>query len=65
MSLVPHPVFWTGPRLFALAATLLTAAIFIGANFHLVTVAFSSQPDCVLQPETEGVVALRAAKPSC
>ena len=57
--------FWTGPRLFALAASSLVVAIFIGANIHLVTVAFSSQPDCVLQPASGGVAALRPAKPSC
>ena len=57
--------FWTGPRLFALAAAALTAAIFIGANIHLLAVAFASRPDCVLQPNMEGVAALRAAKPSC
>lgn len=60
-----HRDFWTGSRLFALAATALTIAIFIGANIHLISVAFSSRPDCVLQPKLEGVATLRAAKPSC
>lgn len=57
--------FWTGPRLFALGAVVLTLAIFIGANIHLVAVSFASRPDCVLQPNTEGVAALRPAKPAC
>lgn len=60
-----HRDFWTGPRLFALVATGLIATVFIGANIHLISVAFSSRPDCVLQPETEGVATTRAAKPSC
>lgn len=57
--------YWTGPRLFALIAAALTLAIFIGANIHLVVVSFASRPDCVLQPNTEGVAALRPAKPAC
>ena len=57
--------YWTGPRLFALAASSLVVAIFVGANIHLVTVAFSSQPDCVLQPSSEGAARPMAAKPSC
>lgn len=57
--------YWTGPRLFALTIAALVMAIFIAANIHLVAVSFASRPDCVLQPNTEGVAALRAAKPSC
>lgn len=57
--------YWTGPRLFAWGAVALTLAIFIGANIHLVAVSFASRPDCVLQPNTEGVAALRPAKPAC
>lgn len=57
--------YWTGPRLFALVAVALTVVIFIAANIHLVAVAMASRPDCVLQPEKEGVATLRAAKPSC
>jgi len=63
-ALVP-PRFWTGPRLFALGAVSGVTALFIGANAHLIAVAFTSKPDCVLQPQTEGTAALRAAKPSC
>lgn len=57
--------YWTGPRILALAIVTLVMAIFIAANIHLVAVSFTSRPDCVLQPDTEGVAALRAAKPSC
>lgn len=57
--------YWTGPRRFALAATALVVVIFVGANIHLVAVSFASRPDCVLKPNTEGVVALRPAKPAC
>lgn len=42
-------------------------AIVVGANAHLVHVAFQSQPDCALGGETpsaDGVV-YRAAKPAC
>ena len=56
---------WNRPRLFALIAAALTAAVFIGANAHLVSVAFSSRPDCVLNPNMEGAATTRAAKPSC
>lgn len=61
----PHRRFWTGPRLFALAATTFVIVAFFGANAHLVKVAFASRPDCVLQPATKGVATYRAAKPSC
>jgi hypothetical protein len=57
--------FWTGPRLFAIAATAAVMLLFIGANAHLIAVSFASKPDCVLQPAKEGVVVYRAAKPSC
>lgn len=57
--------YWTGPRILALAIAALVTAIFVAANAHLVAVSFASRPDCVLQPHTEGVAALRAAKPSC
>lgn len=65
MTALTETRFWTGPRLFALAAVALVLALFIGANAHLIAVAFASKPDCVLHPSTEGVAALRAAKPSC
>lgn len=60
-----HRKFWTRPRLFAIVVTFLILAVFVGANVHLIKVAFASRPDCVLQTSTEGVAALRAAKPSC
>lgn len=60
-----HHKYWTGTRLLALAATALTLLIFIGANVHLVKVAFQTRPDCILTPEMKGVAALRPAKPSC
>ncbi len=42
-------------------------AIVLGANAHLVHVAFQSQPDCALVDETSGAggVIYRAAKPAC
>lgn len=60
-----RPRYWTGPRLFALVASLFTVALFVGANAHLIAVSFASRPDCVLQPITEGAATYRAAKPSC
>lgn len=60
-----HREFWTGPRLCGLMISLVVIAVFIGANIHLITVSFTSSPDCVLQPSTEGAAFLRAAKPSC
>ncbi len=57
--------YWSGPRLFALGASACVLIVFIGANAHLIAVSFASNPDCVLQSQTEGVASLRAAKPSC
>lgn len=68
MTSMPAPArsrFWTGPRLFALAATALVLIVFIGANAHFIAVSFASQPDCALDPSNEGVAALRPAKMSC
>jgi hypothetical protein len=65
MTALTQRRFWTGPRLFALGAISFVTVLFIGANAHLIAVAFTSKPDCVLQPQTEGTAALRAAKPSC
>ncbi|HDZ81542.1 MAG TPA: hypothetical protein ENH56_09935 [Roseobacter sp.] len=65
MTAIIQTRFWTGPRLYALATVSLVTALFIGANAHLISVAFSSKPDCVLHPPSEGTAALRAAKPSC
>lgn len=62
---VLEKAYWTGPRIFALALAALVMAVFIAANIHLVAVALSSRPDCVLNPNTEGVATLRAARPSC
>lgn len=61
----PPPRYWTGPRLFALGAVALVGLVFIGANAHLIAVAFATDPDCALSPETEGAASYRAAKPSC
>lgn len=60
-----QPRYWTRPRLFALIAVVSLTAIFIGANAHLIFVAFASNPDCVLQTNTEGAATYRAAKKSC
>lgn len=57
--------YWTGPRLFALAASALVVLVFIAANAHLIAVSFASHPDCALQPQSEGVALLRAADKSC
>lgn len=65
MTALSRPRFWTGPRLFALAAVAVVAVLFVGANVHLIAVAFASRPDCVLQPPTEGAATYHAAKPSC
>lgn len=65
MTSVAHSRYWTRPRLFALIAVILVAALFIGANAHLIAVSFASKPDCALQPPREGVATYRAAKPSC
>ncbi|WP_169961447.1 hypothetical protein [Oceaniglobus indicus] len=51
-------------RLLALGAAFMVAAVFVAANIHLVSVAVSSQPACILTPK-EGVASHRAAKPSC
>lgn len=45
---------------------LLAAALFVGANVHLLSVAFSSQPACVAHAKPlDGRVAHVAAKSSC
>ena len=55
----PGRINW---RLFSLALVAAGLAVVIGANAHLVRVAFESQPDCVphLKAGTLG-----AAKSSC
>lgn len=55
----------TRPRLWTLTGAVLLVAGFVAANAHLVTVAFASQSDCVLDPSHAKGAALRAAKPSC
>lgn len=64
MSVQSRPRFWSRSRIWALAAAASVLVVFVAANVHLVVVAISSQPDCVLPSPTEGV-AYRAAKPSC
>jgi hypothetical protein len=51
----------------ALALAALVAAVFIGANAHLVYVAVTSQPDCVPHAKEVGVegAPLRAARSAC
>lgn len=61
------PRFWTRARLTGTVLSLAIVAVFAAANAHLISVAFSSQPDCVphLKTATEGAATYRAAKPSC
>ncbi|MBI6630515.1 hypothetical protein [Pontibaca salina] len=61
------PRFWTRGRLIGIGLALTVVAVFAAANAHLISVAFSSQPDCVphLKTATEGAASYRAAKPSC
>lgn len=60
-----RPRFWTRARL--TGALLAVVVGFAAANAHLISVAFTSQPDCVphLKTATEGAATYRAAKPSC
>lgn len=64
MTTANHARFWSRPRCVGVAAAVLVITVFVAANAHLVAVAFSSQPDCVM-PITEEGVAYRAAKQSC
>ena len=50
---------WNQKRL-AILAALLLAGVFIAANVHLVTVAFTSQPACVAPAAGKA-----PAKPAC
>lgn len=53
-------------RLVSLLIVGAGVLVFIGANAHLVHVAFSSQPDCVEHLKTQGRDgAYRAAGPAC
>ncbi len=49
------------------AVVALVLAVFIGANAHLVYVAFTSQPDCVPHAKEVGAegAPLRAARSAC
>ena len=55
----------TRSRILAISSAGLLVAGFVAANAHLVTVAISSQPNCVLDVSHEEGAAIRAAKPSC
>lgn len=53
-------------RLILLTTALVIVGVLIGANAHLVYVAFASQPDCVAHLKTEGEHGgYRAAKSAC
>lgn len=56
-----------GRKAVVLAMVVLGVALFLGANAHLVYVAFTSQPDCVPHAQEVGVegAPLRAARSSC
>ena len=58
--------FWTRPRIVALAAVTLCAAVFIAANTHLVMVSLASAPGCAPALTLDGqALAYRAADSSC
>ncbi|MEX2518256.1 MAG: hypothetical protein WD969_02860 [Paracoccaceae bacterium] len=61
------PRYWSRPRIIAVAVSALALMVFIGANAHLIAVAFATQPDCVAHSKspTEGAVSHIAAKSSC
>ncbi|WP_404404787.1 hypothetical protein [Pelagibacterium halotolerans] len=54
-------------KLTVMAVIGASLAVLVGANAHLVYVAFSSQPDCVSHSKTAGEAGsgFRAAKSSC
>lgn len=56
-----------GRKAVVLAMVALGMALLIGANAHLVYVAFTSQPDCVPHAKEVGVegAPLRAARSAC
>lgn len=56
-----------GRRAMVFALVALAIAVFLGANAHLVYVAFTSQPDCVPHAKEVGVdgAPLRAARSAC
>jgi hypothetical protein len=55
---IPLPIWWLIP---------LAVLLFVGANAHLLYVAFSSQPECVdhLRMPEQGTSRFRAAKSDC
>jgi len=57
----------SGRKTVVLAMVALGVALFVGANAHLVYVAFTSQPDCVPHAKEVGVegAPLRAARSAC
>lgn len=54
-------------RLLVLAGVAAAAALFVGANAHLVYVAVASQPECVAHARAgeAGPGTFSAAKPAC
>lgn len=58
---------WPRGRVLGWSIAAAVLAVFVGANIHLVTVSFASQPDCVphTRLSTEGAGALSAATSSC
>ncbi|MHA6645008.1 hypothetical protein [Mesorhizobium sp. A623] len=71
MTAPAEPTSQRPPRLGRKAAVLalvaLGIAVLLGANAHLVYVAFTSQPDCVPHAKEIGVegAPLRAARSAC
>lgn len=60
-----QPAHWSRQRQFAVATTLLLAAVFIAANIHLVLVSIASMPACAAPPADKQSAMLRVAKPAC
>lgn len=67
MTAATAPRYWSRPRIIAVAVAALALAVFFGANAHLISVAFATQPDCVAHSKspTEGAASHIAAKSSC
>lgn len=58
--------FWTRPRLMALGAVAVCAAVFVAANAHLVMVSLASAPGCAASLTVDGqAIPYRAADSSC
>ena len=62
-----RPPFRSRSRIIALALCAIALSVFVGANAHLIAIAFWSQPDCVphLKSPQEGAAQFRAAMSSC